>query len=190
MRTIRYCLISLSALLMIYFLSGCAAPGGTLAEKRANMMAMHDEVLADLYRMTPYAQKMVNGARGYGVFSNAQINLIFAAAGTGNGVVIDNQTSKRTYMKMGEAGVGFGLGVKDFRAVFVFHTEKALTDFVEIGWQVTAEADAAAKAADKGKELSGGLTIGDVTIFQMTESGLVLHATLKGLKYWKDPELN
>jgi len=190
MPMIRYCLTAFCAFLLASLLTGCAAPGGSVAEKRSNMMAMHDKVLADLYRMTPHAKQMVTSARGYGVFSNAQLKLFVAAAGTGNGVVVDNHTSKRTYMKMGEAGVGLGLGLKDFRVVFAFHTEKALTNFVEFGWQVAAEADAAAKAADKGKEISRGITIGDVTIFQMTESGLALQATLKGVKYWKDPELN
>jgi hypothetical protein len=29
-------------------------------------------------------------------------------------------------MKMGSAGIGLGLGVKDFRAVFVFHDKEKL----------------------------------------------------------------
>jgi hypothetical protein len=32
--------------------------------------------------------------------------------------------------------------------------------------------------------------IGDITIYQMTESGLALQATVNGTKYWKDDELN
>jgi len=34
--------------------------------------------------------------------------------------VKNNKTGKYTYMKMGELGIGLGLGVKDFRAIFIF----------------------------------------------------------------------
>lgn len=170
--------------------TACAAPGTNQAQKKANLMKMHNEALTDLYRVTPYAKDIVERARGYGVFSNAQINIVLAAAGTGNGVVVDNRNGTRTYMRMGEAGIGYGLGLKDFRTVFVFHTEKALTQFVEKGWQFGAEADAAAVASDKGAEISRGVSLGDITVYQMTESGLALHVTLKGLKFWRDPELN
>lgn len=179
-----------TTLILTLILIACAAPGDNLAQKRANLMKMHNDTLSDLYEVTPYAKGIVRGARGYGVFSNAQVNFVLAAAGTGNGVVIDNSSGARTYMKMGEAGIGYGLGLKDFRTVFVFHTEKALTDFVEKGWQFGAEADAAAIASDKGAEISRGVSLGDTTVYQMTESGLVLQVTLKGIKFWKDPELN
>ena len=39
-----------------------------------------------------------------------------------------------TFMKMGSAGVGLGLGVKDFRAVFVFSEASKLEEFVDKGW--------------------------------------------------------
>ncbi|MFO7494317.1 MAG: hypothetical protein R6X05_01630 [Desulfobacterales bacterium] len=37
----------------------------------------------------------------------------------------------------------------------------------------------------------GGETVFDnITIYQLTESGLALQATVKGTKYWKDGALN
>jgi lipid-binding SYLF domain-containing protein len=93
-------------------------------------------------------------------------------------------------MKMGEVGLGFGLGVKDFRAVFVFHNEKVMNRFVEKGWAVGAQADATAKAGEKGAAIGGEATSDNVTIFQLTESGLALQATVKGTKFWKDDSLN
>ena len=93
-------------------------------------------------------------------------------------------------MKMGEVGVGLGLGVKDFRAVMVFHTDKAYKDFIDFGWSFGGNADAAAKASDQGVAAGKEAVIDDVTIYQMTESGLALQATLKGVKFWKDGDLN
>lgn len=47
----------------------------------------------------------------------------------GRGVAHNNKTGKNTYMKMVSGGVGFGLGVKDFRAIFVFETKEAFDFF-------------------------------------------------------------
>ena len=120
----------------------------------------------------------------------ASENIIFASFGGGYGVVKNNRTGKHTYMKMGEAGIGLGLGVKDFRAVFVFHSRDVLQRFIDSGWEFGGHADAAAKAGEKGAAVGGEVLIDGVTIYQLTESGLALQATLKGTKYWKDAELN
>ncbi|MDH3900635.1 MAG: YSC84-related protein, partial [Gammaproteobacteria bacterium] len=135
-------------------------------------------------------KSQIASAPGYAVFSNANVNLIFASFSGGQGVVKDNSTGKQTYMKMGEAGIGLGLGVKDFRAVFVFHDRDTLQTFIDSGWQFGGHADAAAKANEKGAAVGGEVLLDGVTVYQMTESGLALQATLKGTKYWKDTELN
>lgn len=93
-------------------------------------------------------------------------------------------------MKMGEIGVGLGMGIKDFRAVFVFHDEATLSRFIESGWEFGAHADAAAKAGDTGAAVAGEMLINGITVYQLTENGLALQATVKGTKYWKDDSLN
>jgi lipid-binding SYLF domain-containing protein len=124
------------------------------------------------------------------VFSNANVNVIFASFGGGYGVVKNNKTGKHTYMKMGEVGLGLGLGVKDFRAVFVFHDKATMDKFIHSGWEFGGHADAAAKHQDKGAAVGGEVLVDNITIFQLTETGLALQATVKGTKYWKDRELN
>ena len=93
-------------------------------------------------------------------------------------------------MNMGTAGVGLGLGVKDFRAVFVFLTQDAMTQFVESGWSFGGEADATAKASQQGGGAEASANFGDIKVFQITESGLALQLTIKGAKFWKDDALN
>lgn len=169
---------------------GCAATGNTATEKRATVEKMRQEVLAELYQVRPATRAFIQKAPGYAVFSNANVNLIFASFGGGYGVVRDARTGRDTYMKMGEAGLGLGLGVKDFRAVFVFDNQATLNRFIESGWEFGAHADAAAKARDKGAAVGGEVLADGITVFQLTESGLALQATIKGTKYWKDDELN
>lgn len=160
-------------------------------KKRTKIMKMHNNVLKNLYSKDDNAEEVINDAYGYAVFSNVGVNVILVSAGGGKGVAINNQSGRRTFMKMASAGVGLGIGVKDFRAVFAFHTKKAFDAFVDKGWDFSGQADAAAKSTDKGGAVTGAVDIGSgVTVYQLTEAGLALQATLQGTKYWKDKKLN
>ena len=181
----------LSCFVIVCCFTACATnQGASPVEKRQSIQQMKSEVLQELYKIKPDVRSQISSAPGYAVFSNANINLLLASFGGGYGVVHNNSTGQDTYMKMGEVGVGLGLGAKDFRAIFVFHTAGSLRRFVEEGWGLGAQADAAAKADKKGAAASGELTLDNITIYQITESGLALQATIKGTKYWKDEELN
>lgn len=178
-------------MVMALIVGGCATTGGTTpAEQRQSTLSMKNKVLTDLYKLKPDVKAQISKAPGYAVFSNANVNIVLASFGGGYGVAKNNKSGKYTYMKMGEVGLGLGLGVKDFRAVFVFHTAGSMNNFVEKGWAFGAQADAAAKAGDKGAATGGEVTIDNITIYQLTESGLALQATIKGTKYWKDESLN
>ena len=170
---------------------GCATTSGTTPqEKRQAVLNMRSGVLSELYKLHPKAKAEVAAAPGYAVFSNANVNIIFASFGGGYGVAQNNKTGKPTFMKMGEVGIGLGLGVKDFRAVFIFHDPAVLEKFINSGWEFGGHADAAAKAGDKGAAVGGEVLIDGITIYQITQSGLALQATVKGTKYWKDDDLN
>ena len=183
--------IGLCGLAIAFIVSGCATTTGTTPqEKRQAVLSMRSEVLSELYKVHPKARAEVAAAPGYAVFSNANVYIFFVAVGGGYGVAHDNKTGKPIFMKMGEAGIGLGLGVKDFRAVFIFRNRAAFEKFITSGWEFGGQADAAAKASDKGAAVGGEAVFGDITIYQITESGLALQATVKGTKYWKDDDLN
>jgi lipid-binding SYLF domain-containing protein len=134
---------------------------------------------------------MITKAAGYGVFSNVGTYLFLLAGGSGYGVVIHNATGQTTYMKMRSVGIGVGMGVKDFRAVFIFKNKKVLDEFVEKGWEFGGQADAAAKSGDKGGAASGEAYVEDnIVIYRLTEAGVALQATVGGTKFWKYNDLN
>jgi len=183
--------LKVSILLAIFStLSGCASNKATIVEQRMAVLTMRDQVVSELFAIKPSVQSQIGQAAGYAVFDNANVNLLIAIFGGGYGVVKDNTTGQQTYMKMAEAGLGLGAGVKDFRAVFIFHNKDVLKRFVDQGWAFGAQADAAAKAGDKGAAIGGEVTVDNITIYQLTKSGLALQATVKGTKYWKDDNLN
>ena len=166
------------------------AAKGTLEEQQAEVRTMRDQVLADLYRRDASLREKINRAEGYAVFSNVGVNLIFASVAGGKGIVVDRR-GKETFMKMASGGFGLGLGVKDFRAVFVFKTKPKLAQFIETGWDFGAQADAAAQSGEKGGAAAGAVTVlPDVDVYQITKNGVALQATLQGTKYWRDEDLN
>lgn len=181
----------LAVLGIMFALAGCASMGsGTVAEKRQAIADMQDNALARLYREKPDTRSQLRDAAGYAVFSNANINVIFVSAGTGYGMVNNNLTGQKTYMNMAEGGIGLGLGAKDYRLVMVFHSEQAMNYFINNGWTAGGNADATARASNKGGSVEGEGYLGNVTVYTMTESGLALQATVKGTKFWKDKQLN
>ena len=94
-------------------------------------------------------------------------------------------------MKMVSAGGGLGLGVKDYRVVFVFENESALARFLDSGWSGSAQADAAAKTSNSGGAYSGAVMVEPgLWVYQITKKGLALQLTLQGTKYYKDDDLN
>jgi lipid-binding SYLF domain-containing protein len=192
-KTMHFKMLKKNLLILFTAISmvGCASMGsGTVAEKRQAIIDMQQDALTRLYTEKPDTRAQINDAAGYAVFTNANINVIFFAAGTGYGVVNNNITGAKTYMNMAEGGVGLGLGAKDYRIVMVFHSTDSMKYFIENGWTVGGNADAAAKAGNKGASAEGEGYLGNVTVYTMTESGLALQATVKGTKFWVDKQLN
>jgi lipid-binding SYLF domain-containing protein len=174
------------------FVAGCATPKGvTTSDRRDYVNKMKNETLTDLYKIKPHTKDMIKKSSGYGVFSNIGSYFFLLSTGSGYGIVVDNASGKKTYMKMAQVGAGLGLGIKDIRLVFIFRNKQVMHDFVEKGWEFGGQADAAAKSGEKGAAVGGEMYIEqDIMIYQLTEAGVALQATVAGTKYWKDKELN
>lgn len=97
-------------------------------------------------------------------------------------------------MAMGSLGGGVGLGARDLSVVFIFKNAGGMNEFVEKGYQFGGEASATAKAGDKGggaaKEGAADTSGNVFEVYQMTDTGASLQATVAGTKYWKDKDLN
>lgn len=180
----------LTVLLLGLALGACVVAGGSVEQKRAAVQDMKAEVLNELYSNKPDVRQQIGGAPGYAVFSSANVNVILASFGGGYGVMRDNRSGQDTYLKMGEFGIGLGAGLKDFRVVMVFHTQDAMDRFMDYGIGLGAQADAAAVASDQGGAVAGELQLDNITVYQLTQTGLALQATIKGTRYWRDEELN
>jgi lipid-binding SYLF domain-containing protein len=177
--------------------SGCRATGGakgeSVAEQQSTIRSEQSATLNQLYAARPELRAKVTNAAGHAFFSNLNVNVLLLSTENGYGVVHNNGTGKDTFMKMAGAGAGLGIGVKDYRVVFIFTDPAVMQRFVDSGWDFGGQADAAAKTGETGAAASGTTTAGAVAgmeIYQFTQSGLALQATVQGTKYWRDEALN
>jgi lipid-binding SYLF domain-containing protein len=163
----------------------------SVEQKRTGVRQMANETLARLYKAKPSARQAVEAAAGYAVFSNVGAKILLAGGGKGKGLAVDNKTKHETFMKMFEIQAGLGMGVKKFKLIWVFTTQKALNDFVDAGWEFGGQATAAAKTSDSGGAFQGATQVADgVWVYQLTDKGLALELTAKGTKYSVDKDLN
>jgi lipid-binding SYLF domain-containing protein len=154
---------------------------------------MRDEILAKLYAAHPETKAKIQSAAGYGTFNNMNLNLFILSSGHGYGMIVD-KAGKETFMAMGSLGGGLGIGGKDMSVVFIFKSADVMNKFIESGWQFGGEADATAKTGKDGAAAAkeGGVDVAGnmFEIYQMTDTGVALQATVAGTKYWKDKDLN
>jgi len=155
------------------------------AKKRAEIDAMADDTMKELFESSESAKELYDKCVGYAVFSNVKIQLGISGGG-GQGVAV-SKAGTRTYMKMGTAGVGLGIGGQKYHVIFLFQTEKSLKSFVEKGWQADTSAQAAAGDAAVGAAASFKEGI---AYYQITDKGLIASADITGTKYWKNDGLN
>jgi lipid-binding SYLF domain-containing protein len=179
------------SLVTIILAAGLAKAGDSPDKKRDKSRKMAAQTLNDLYKMEPTAKQAIQKSAGYAVFNNMGTNLLLLSTARGAGIAVNSKTKQETFMKMISAGAGLGLGVKDYRVIFVFGTDKAFSQFLDSGWSGSAQTDAAAKAGEKGGAYSGAVEVApDVWVYQITKNGVALQLTLQGTKYYKDDDLN
>ena len=168
-----------------------AAEESEILQERYRIREVGQDSLAALYEIQPGARYVIENSAGYGVFSTFGIKIFFAGGGTGKGFVHNNRTKRYTYMRMVQVQGGLGFGASKDRVIWVFETQKALTDFVNSGWDFGGKAQVAAMVQDTGGMFSGAISIAPgVYLYRLTETGLSAELTVSGTKYFKDGELN
>lgn len=161
------------------------------AEERKELQEARTAALNKLFAEKPAAKKEIQNARGYAVFSNIGLNLGLISSQRGGGILRDHRDGEDTYFKMFSAGGGYGLGVKDFAAIFIFMTDEALNQFETEGWDFSAQADANLESETEGDGVETAVTAMPGTkMYQITDAGVALQATLQGTKFWPDEDLN
>jgi len=154
--------------------------------KKMKLDETAEEALQTLFAANPKAKDLYENSFGWAVFDNLKLAFGFSGGG-GNGVAKAKESGQKTYMKMGTAGVGFGLGANKYQVIFLFQDSQTFDNFVNKGWQ--ADAGATASAGKNAAEVKTDFVNG-LAIYQVTEKGLMANADIAGTKYWKNDKLN
>jgi lipid-binding SYLF domain-containing protein len=154
--------------------------------KRMQIYEMAEGARDELLSKSEKATLLFEYSYGWAVFDNLKLAFGFSGGG-GNGVAVIKESGDQTYMKMGTAGIGLGLGINKYQVVFFFQDQATFDSFVNKGWQ--ADATASAVAGKSGAEAKTDF-INGMAIYQITDKGLMLHADIAGTKYWQNKKLN
>jgi lipid-binding SYLF domain-containing protein len=196
MKTKKFLTFAATVLFLIVFAVGCA---GTKSKSQSEKNAERDSVrtmtaqsLTQLYQKEPAAKGAVANAAGYAVFSDFGLKIMVMGGAGGKGMAVNNATKQETFMKMAEFQPGLGLGAEKYRLVFIFENPDAFNKFVTSGWELGANAMAAAKD-DKGEGGggAGAVTVSDgVKLYQLSDTGAIVGVSITAAKYYKDDDLN
>jgi lipid-binding SYLF domain-containing protein len=188
MKTMRMTTILLAAFALILPVSAQADDWKDLENesKRMKINETAEESLQVVLGGNGKATELFANSYGWAAFDNLKI-AIGISGGGGNGVAVTKGSGNRTYMKMGTAGIGFGLGGQSYQVVFFFQDQKTFDNFVEKGWKADASAQAA--AGKDGANVTTGFRNG-IAVWQITDKGLMASADITGTKYWKNKKLN
>jgi lipid-binding SYLF domain-containing protein len=160
-------------------------------KKRAERRKLRDDTLAKLYEGKPEVRDEIAKAEGYAVFDGTQLNLLLYVGASGQGILVDNKGGGETFMGMKRAGTGPGVGYKDYRQVMVFKSRALFDQFRTAGADVSASADATMKVGGAGGSLDGNVSFNpELSVYQITDRGLLLQANWGGVAYYPDSELN
>lgn len=160
------------------------------AAARDALRELRRDTLAQLYQENPKAKTQIRKSAGYAVFGSTGVHILLLGGSGGSGVVRDNLNGRDTYMKMGAVSGGLGIGFKDTRTVLIFKNRTVLKEFLDKGWTFGGETAAVAKAEGQGASTGELESPAGITIYQLTQSGLMAKGSVQGTKYWKDDDLN
>lgn len=158
----------------------------TPEQTRVKIDSMAQRTLERLFTEVPQSQTLYEQAAGYAVFDTRKFSFLITS-GFGAGVLIDNASGSRTYMKMATGGANVGMGAEFHQLVFLFEKPKDLADFVAGRLETGSEASATAGTVAEGLSMR---FVDGVAVYKLTESGLKLTLDITGTRYWKDDTLN
>lgn len=124
--------------------------GDDKAQQRQTVQDEGAAMLQELYAAKPELQAQIAKAAGYATFKKTDMKLFLVASGNGYGMLVNNQTGQKTYMRVASLGGGVGIGVSDLRVIFVFNDPSVMQTFVTEGWQFGGDADASAQYQNVG----------------------------------------
>ena len=141
---------------------------------------MENTTLEQLLVKRPDLQEKFDNLPGYAVIAMTTTKIPGVGTGVGYGVVIDNRSEERSYIKVSQFEVGGGLGAQKFKLVILFKDERPLERIKSGGWRYESSADfsAGTDASEDSSTVSTKSGKG-YKVFKLAESGALATVTIR-----------
>ena len=120
---------SLTILLALSFLQGCAQL--SVQEKddaRLALDKMAEETITELLKSNDDLEEKLKHSLGYMVTNWKTTKVPVVGAGSGDGVVVDQKTGHRTYVKVKRFDIGGGIGARSYKNLVLIKDAQFLKD--------------------------------------------------------------
>ena len=143
---------------------------------------MAADTVARLEKENPGLQDQVDSCLGYLVVDKKVVKIPFIGGGGGKGVVVENATGKRTYVKVSRMEVGGGWGARSYKVLLLFTQPKRLEKAQAGTWVYQAGAEASAgKVAAEGSSAQVQNDKG-YKVYTYSEGGASVTWTLRAIR--------
>ncbi len=154
--------------------------------KQDQIYSIAYDAVQQLLKENPKAKELFDKSYGWAAFDNLKLGFVISGSG-GKGVAVNRKLGKKVYMGVGSAGIGLSFGGKKYQVIFLFQDSKTFSNFVNKGWEATADATAAAGKAGGGAQTN---FVNGLAIYQIDTKGLMASVDISGTKYFRDKDLN
>ena len=168
----------LVVVLAVTSLSGCATLSADEQEEhRAELDEMGDRAIAKLLETRPEISELLEQCVGYAVIKMQVTKIPLIGGGGGYGVVRDQISGDRSYIKVSRFEVGGGMGTQKFKVIILFSDQKLLKRAITGSWHFEAgpEAVAGESSIEDNLNKSGE----GYSAFRIGESGAVATVTIR-----------
>ena len=160
-------------------------------QTRAKLNDMRVKVLDRMYEKYPSAKKAVQYSYAYCTISASAVKLGILGDDHGRGMVVNNETGKKIYVKMKEVSVGLNVGAKEYDLLFVILNKEAWERFISGNIKFGTEVSAQASDGVKGDTFANATIVANgVWVYQLDKKGLAVELSLKGAKISPYKNLN
>ena len=177
--------------LVLMMASTVLAAKKTPDEQRAELNGMSEKVLARMYEKYPESKAAVRDCYAYCTISASGVKLGLFGDDHGRGVVVNNYTGKRTYVKMKEVSVGINFGAKEYDLLFLIANKTAWERFISGNIKFGSEVSAQASDGVNGGTFANATAIANgVWVYQLDKKGLAVEMSFKGAQISQYKNLN
>ena len=148
--------------------------------KRDDLDLIGTTAISTLLKQRPDLAANLQSLPGYAVITVSSTKIPGVGTAIGYGVVVDNRSTQKSYVKLTQFELGSGLGAEKAKYVILFKSERLLGSLAKGGWRLGTGADLTATAKDPNntQQISSRSGKG-YEVFKLTESGVLATITIR-----------